>query len=204
MSSPARSFLAAFNSIEQHLRSTLKARNSDGFSWMVRLANQKRLLTDAHCRDLLQFAELRNAIVHGELFDGQPIAEPHPQIIQRIEAIRDALVSPALAIEILGPKPVEILRPDSSITRALSLIRDTTISQFPVYRGERFVGLLTTNTVARWVANNLDDNGHLDAATVADVITYAEHTESVEFSRGTYQPRMLLLLFFSRGLVNLR
>lgn len=181
MTSPAAQFLAAFNDIEAHLRTVLSARNSDGFTWMVRLAAKKKLITENQSRSLQEFAELRNAIVHGDFEDGHAIADPRADTIAHISAIRDAIISPLTALEVLGPKGVQTLKPSSSIMRALSIIRDTTISQFPLYDGDTFVGLLTTNTIARWVANDLDDNNHLDAVTIADALKYAEHAERPEF-----------------------
>lgn len=181
MTSPATNFLSAFNAIEGHLRDILKARNSDGFTWMVRLAAKKNMITEDQSRTLQEYAELRNAIVHGEFHNGQVIADPRPETVATIEALRDAIVAPPTAMDVLGPLPVKTLSPDDSITSALKMIAKSTISQFPVYRGGRFEGLLTTNTIARWVANDLDDNGHLDAVTVADAMKFAEHAERVEF-----------------------
>ena len=43
------------------------------------------------------------------------------------------------------------------------------------------VDLLTTNTIARWVAADLDDNDHLDARSVAEVLRYAESTDRAVF-----------------------
>lgn len=181
MTTPASAFLAAFNDIESHLRASLNARNSDGFTWMVRLAAKKNLVTEQQSRTLQEFAELRNAIVHGDFEHGLAIADPRPDTIREIELIRDSLIRPALAIDILGPKGVQTLKPTSSIMSALKLIKNSTISQFPIYDGTTFVGLLTTNTIARWVANDLDDNSHLDAVTIADALAYAEHPERPEF-----------------------
>lgn len=181
MTSPATSFLSAFNSIEAHLRDVLHAKNSDGFTWMVRIAAKKRLITEQQSRTLQEFAELRNAIVHGEFRDGRAIADPRPDTIAEIERIRDAIIAPVSVLQVLGAKNVEYLSPETSIMQALKVIRDTTISQFPLYHDGRFIGLLTTNTIARWVANDLDDNNHLDAVTVADAFKYAEHEERVEF-----------------------
>ncbi|MEJ5927159.1 CBS domain-containing protein [Corynebacterium sp. H128] len=186
MTSRATTFLAFFNDIEAHLRTTLKAKNSDGFAWMVRLAARKQLVTEQQSNILQECAELRNAIVHGSFVDGEPIADPREDAISTLSAIRDALVAPVTALQILGPKPVQHLSPTDSILEALRLIQQSNISQFPLYHDGKFAGLLTTNTIARWVANDLDDDNRLDAKTVADALKYAEHSEHVEFfSRDT-------------------
>lgn len=174
-------FLAAFNEIEQYLRQELNAKKSDGFSWMVRLAHRKHLLRDSHSEALQAFADLRNAISHGTYRDHRPIAEPLPETVAEISRIRDLLLDPPLALSVLGPHKVHSFAPEDDVRQSLQIIRTTEISQFPIYEQGSFVDLLTTNTIARWVAADLDDNDHLDARTIAEVLAYAEHNDRASF-----------------------
>ncbi len=174
-------FLAAFNDIENHLRGVLSAKKSDGFGWMVRLAEKKHLISDTHSEALQAFADLRNAISHGTYNNYRPIAEPLPETVEQISRIRDLILDPPTAMGVLGGQQVRLVAPGDPIRHALGVIRSTEISQFPVYDGEGYVALLTTNTIARWVAADLDDNDHLDARTVAEVLDYAEHSDRAGF-----------------------
>lgn len=175
-------FLAAFNDIEDFLRDLLNAKKSDNFRWMVDLAARKHLLSDEHADDLKEFAELRNAISHGLYTeDMRPIAEPLPETVAEIERIRDLLRDPPKALGVLGHHDVHTFSPGDDIREALRIIRKTRISQFPIYEGGRFVALLTTNTIARWVAADLDDNDHLDASSVAEVLDWAEENDRAVF-----------------------
>lgn len=178
---PAVAFLAAFNDIEAHLRSQLGAKRSDSFRWMVRLAEKKHLISKTQSEALDAFAELRNAISHGPYNNLRPIADPRPDTIAVIEHIRDLLLNPPLALEALPRQKVRSLRMDDPITKALEIIRTTEISQFPVYGDKGYVALLTTNTITRWVAADLSDNNTLDASTVAEVLDYAETSDSAVF-----------------------
>ena len=56
-----------------------------------------------------------------------------------------------------------------------------TSPQFPVYENGRCVGLLTTNTIARWVAADLGDDSKLDASTVRETLKYAEPRDEAVF-----------------------
>lgn len=197
--SPATAFLAAFNAIESHLRNALNARNSDSFSWMVRQAAQRRIMTERQSRTLLDYAELRNAIVHGEFDDGQPIADPREQTITTIEAIRDSLLHPPSALTVLGPLPVRTVGPEDTIADVLELVRTTQFTQFSVYQGRRFHGLLSARTLTRWVANDYTDNGTLDAMTVTDVLRYASNSEAVEFLPRNVSATTALLTLLSPG-----
>lgn len=174
-------FLAAFNEIEQFLRQELDAKKSDGFSWMVRLAQRKHLVRDGHAEALQAFADLRNAISHGTYRNHRPIAEPLPETVGEITRIRDLLLDPPLALSVLGPHRVRSFAPDDDVREALQIIRTTRISQFPVYESGVFQALLTTNTIARWVAADLDDNDHLDGRTVREVLEFAEDNDFAVF-----------------------
>ena len=77
----ATAFLAAFNDIEQHLRSTLKAENSDSFWRIVDKARDKHILSSKQAEALKDFSNLRNAISHGRYYKSEPIAEPHEAVL---------------------------------------------------------------------------------------------------------------------------
>lgn len=178
----AIAFLAAFNDIETHLRETLDAKKSDSFRWMVDQAKRRHLVSERHGDDLKEFAELRNAISHGQYTtDFRPIAEPLPETVAEIEHIRDLLRDPPTALGVLGQHEVQVFAPGDDIRQVLRVVRTTTISQFPIYDQARYVDLLTTNTIARWVAADLDDNEHLDARTVAEVLRFAEGSDRAVF-----------------------
>ena len=175
-------FLAAFNDIEAHLRGLLNAKKSDNFRWMVDQAVRRHLISEDHAGNLKEFAELRNAISHGQYTeDMRPIAEPLPETVADIERIRDILRDPPTALGVLGHHEVRTVAPDDDIREALRVIRTTTISQLPIYDNGRCTGILTTNTIARWVAADLDDNDHLDARSVAEVLDWAEDNDRAVF-----------------------
>ena len=181
----AVTFLAAFNDIEAHLRSELNAKRSDSFRWMVRLAEKKHLISKEHAEALDDYAELRNAISHGQYNNLRPIADPRPDTVKTIEKIRDFLINPPIALNVLSPQKVKSFHLDDPITRALEIVRTTEISQFPVYQSSNgsseYVALLTTNTIARWVASDLADNAHLDARSIEEVLNYAESSDLAVF-----------------------
>ena len=58
-------FLAAFNEIEEFLRRALDAHHHTSFSTMVRQAERDEIITADQADDLLELADLRNAISHG-------------------------------------------------------------------------------------------------------------------------------------------
>ena len=179
--SRAIAFLAAFNAIETHLRITLDAKRSDSFWWMVDRAVDKHLLSRKQGEVLKDYGNLRNAISHGRYHDGEPIAEPHPAVVEDIEMLRGLLTDPPRALSILSPTDVVTLSPDSSVSEALRVIREDGFAQIPVYENKKFIQLLTTNTISRWVAIDLADNNNLDARTIGDVLAMVEKVDQAVF-----------------------
>lgn len=174
-------FLAAFNDIEAFLRTQLKAELSDSFRWMVGQAVKRHLINEPQAESLRAFAELRNAISHGTYHDNLPIADPRPDTVAEIEKIRSTLLNPPLALELLPAQKPLIFKLDDHISAVLEVVRTTFISQVPIYQGSEYVGLLTTNTIARWIAADLKDNAKLDARIIKDVLEYAEHSDAAVF-----------------------
>lgn len=172
-------FFAAFNDIEQFLRQAIGAKNSDSFWWIVDRAHDKHLMSKRQAEQLKDFSNLRNAIAHGRYYDGDPIATPHPQVLEQLENLQRLLTDPPTAQSLLAGREVTTLGPDADILDALALIDKTGYSQIPIYDSGVFQALLTTNVIARWVAADLGDDGVVNGASISAVLTMAEDRKSV-------------------------
>jgi hypothetical protein len=171
-------FLAAFNAIEELFRSRLGADQHVDFALLEREYGDRYRLPVSHRNALGAFRELRNAIVHGRYFDGRPIADPVPAVINDIERLRELLVSPPTALSVLGARGVCVARYDDPIRTALEHVRRYDYSQLPVYSGREFAGILTTNTIARWLAHQLTLNeGLAEEEAVRQVLAFSEPHE---------------------------
>lgn len=188
--SRAVEFLAAFNDIEAFLRSELEAKKSDSFKWMATQAAKRGVISRDQADDLKEFAELRNAISHGEYRDFRPIAEPLQETVDEIKHIRNALLEPTLAVDVVGyDQSIVTLSPDDAVGDALRAIRESGHTQFPIYHDGTCVGLLTTNAIARWVAEELETADSIDAATIENT-TVADALElSGQHDTAVFLPR---------------
>lgn len=179
-------FLAAFNDIEELFRSKLSAHQYVDFAQLEREFGDKYRLPSSHRRDLRAFRELRNAMVHSRYFGNRPIAEPVPEVVDAIESLRDLLMSPPTALAVLGPRDVCVAHPDEPIRTALEHVRRFDYSQLPVYDSRECVGILTTNTISRWLAHQLSQNeGLAEEESTAQVLDFREPHESALFVRRT-------------------
>ena len=76
-----------------------------GFSEMVRrLSKQKQGDIKKYEEDLLQMAQLRNAIVHEKIGENFVIAEPNQWVVTRIQQIEQALLQPETVLPKFGKK----------------------------------------------------------------------------------------------------
>lgn len=176
-------FLKTFNMIEHHLRKVTKKEKDTTFSTLIDLASRSDAAVRALKEDLKEFAELRNAIVHDvrKWKDGRPIAEPNDWAVAEIERIASLLTDPPKVIP-LFQKKVFTLEVNDPIAKAVKSMFDHSFSQIPIYDGQEFMGLLTTNTVVRWLgACVAEDILSLTETSVASVLSYTEDPDNYCF-----------------------
>jgi predicted transcriptional regulator len=175
-------FIAAYNALDSFLQSTLGAGSHQSFRSLVD-AYAKRHSWWGDAEALRAFANLRNILVHERTTPYEYICAPSLATVERIETIRDRLLHPEKALPRFE-RHVQTLRPDEPLNRALKLIRQHSFSQFPVYDGARFCGVLTENSITRWLAVAVQNNGQnleLDAVTVREVLRYGGKRPNFQF-----------------------
>ncbi len=173
-------FLDAFAHIEQALESRIGSDRHKPFYQLVDEASRKDSFVHDIAVELKEYGDLRNAIVH-ERIDDQPIAEPHPETVRRIEKIRDLLQEPP-KVEDEFLRPVVTCKSTDLVGRAAQLMYEHSFSKIPVYDGSEFVGLLTAEAVTHWLGAQLaKGDSDLHAETVASVLGYVDASVSYHF-----------------------
>lgn len=157
-------FMGAFIDIEDHMREKVHGPRGEApgrFRALLETYAEKRgrHLRESQRRTLVTLSELRNLLAHNKYVDGLPVAEPSMQAVEAIEKVRDELFHPSPVLAALEcPKPM-VAHPDDTVAATLQTMYANNFSQVPVYDGKTYVGLLTTNTVARWVADQMEKEG---------------------------------------------
>jgi CBS domain-containing protein len=166
-------FLDAFYTIEKYVRRASGADSTDTFTGSVHRSAKADPRVQRYKNTLIEFAQLRNAIVHGPRGD-RVLAEPNEEVVAQIEQIARLLTAPPRVTEFMK-RNVVTLQADEPLRRALTTFRDSTFSQIPVYRGKQFAGLLTTTALVRWLAEHLENEAiSVDQARVADALPGGE------------------------------
>lgn len=82
-------------------------------------------------------------------------------------------------------------------------MREGDFSQLPVYDDSRFVALLTAETIARWMAQELRENeGLIEEVPVSEVLPHAESAHNVTFlgrAATVFDALESFAAFFHRG-----
>lgn len=172
-------FLDTFNAIDGLLRKRFDVGRNAGFYSVVNAAAESDKAIRSYATDLKEFADLRNAIVH-ESTDGRVIAEPHPTTVEKLQTILDRLSSPPKLGDLF---PSSVVQADISepVGKAARAMLEGNFSQLPIYEGEHFVELLTAETIARWLAHELEEIDLLQEAAIGEVIHFTEDSEHFLF-----------------------
>ncbi|MBM7661939.1 putative transcriptional regulator [Bacillus mesophilus] len=167
----AERFEVAFNQIHEALKRIVKIKD-DRFTVLVRVGSKHHQIIDTYKEDLEQYAKLRNSLVHDKVEIGYYIAEPHTNIVEHIEKIATIFKRPNHALSI-ATKNVIFFQEEDHIQKVIQGIKRFSYSQYPIYRGKRCIGLLTTESIVKWMATNIADSKvELTNILVSDIMQY--------------------------------
>lgn len=167
-------FIAIYNELDHYLRNLLHRREWVSFKELVITASKFHRVVRKYREDLLQIADLRNILVHS--FTGKAIAEPTDYAIKIANRIKDLIISPPTVIPKFE-KEVITVQSNEKIKDVIKRMKQNDFSKFPVYNGNHFIGLLTAETVVRWLATSMSINN----TAAKEVISYAKHKDNYTF-----------------------
>lgn len=171
----AERFLKAYNQIDDNLRELLGLeRGRWGFAYVVDQAAKRYSVVRRYAEDLKEYGALRNAIVHDRSYPARIIAEPHIEVVETLERLAKEIMDPPRVYPLFR-REVRRLEAKDPVGKLLSYVRQQRFSQFPVFRGHRFVGLLTSRCISEWLADSVT-NGSLffNGVTVEDVLAHGD------------------------------
>lgn len=170
------SFLAIFSEIEGWLRTQTDSDRSASFYQLISREERKNAAVRQHQIALKEYADLRNAITH-ERTDNHVIAEPNERAVSDFSRIRNILLRPAKLIP-LFQRTVKTRTSSEPIGHAIEDMRNGSFSQMPIIENDDLVSLLTTETIVRWLASEVEnDLVSLLETPISMVSPYVEDAE---------------------------
>lgn len=159
--SNAQRFIKAYNAIDYALRVQHNFKRSMGFSDMIRRAVTVNHIVRRYEDDLIDFSRLRNAIIHGG--DGEVIiAEPHEDVVVKMEHIARLITTPPKALDILNEKDVYTVECDISIKEVIKIISSSKFSNIPVYKKGELIGIANGQKILNYLGEILLDEKDLN------------------------------------------
>lgn len=159
--SNAKRFINAYNQIDYALRVQHNFKRSMGFSDMIRRAVSVNHIVRKYEDDLIDFGRLRNAIIHGSN-DEILIAEPHEDVVLKIEHLERLITTPPKALEVLEEKDVFTVSFDVSVKEVIKTISQTKFSNLPVYKNGELIGVANGQKILDAIGQYLLKNDSLD------------------------------------------
>ncbi|MGE7674972.1 CBS domain-containing protein [Lysinibacillus sp. NPDC094403] len=174
-------FLTAFNRIDHRLRDIAGAKDFMPFYRLIDQSKKKDVLVRKYEDDLRSYADLRNAIVHHHTSLEYVIAEPHLDVVERIEYIDTTLAKPTLVGQMFRKKVLAFQERDS-LKHVLKVIRHRKFTQFPVYHKDQFKGLVTTVGITNWLATMMEgDQIPKKIPTIHDILMHEKNRVNYKF-----------------------
>lgn len=179
-------FLASFNRIEKWLQKELPGDERFGFSELVRRASKQKIsVIEEYEDDLLQIAQLRNAIIHDRISPDFVIAEPNEWVLNRLIEIEKRLTHPEMVVP-RYEKYVTGFEEDIPLTELLKIVAQHGYSQFPIYRKGTFLGLITAHGLGIWMAKqHKNDCLQIGGLQAKDVLISDRRSQNFRFASAT-------------------
>ncbi|MTK13321.1 MAG: CBS domain-containing protein [Clostridiaceae bacterium] len=152
-------FLAIYNDLDRYMRRTLNEDEWTGHTDLIKKMASKNKIFLRCKEDLIDFAKLRNAIVHNpDRKYAEPIAEPHDYALNKYKEISDKVKNPPLAINTIAIKSEHIYTTDMNAV-ALDVMKEmnrNTYTHVPVVENGSIIGVFSENTVFSYMVKKED------------------------------------------------
>ncbi len=191
-------FLAAFNDIEYTIKTRYNLSRSMGFSEAVRKTVAYNYIIRKYEDDLTDYGRLRNAIVHGN--DDFCIAEPHIEVVEKIEKIERLLTTPPKALDVVARRDVLTVHSGKSMREVIELIASSNYSNIPVFNDDNeIIGIANGQKILDSLGKFLITGGKcetfLNSVKIEDMLSKIENSHYYVFANKDITVEQALLLF---------
>ena len=211
--SNADRFITAYNSIDYSLRTIYNFKRSMSFSDVIRRSVVLNSVVRKYEEDLIDFGRLRNAIIH-QGNNKFTIAEPHDDIVEKIEQLAQIIAEPPKAIDRVGNKEVITISSDMLLGKAIELIARTGYSNLPIYNSDdHLVGILNgrklINVLGTKIGEGVNLQEYIEKATAGEVVSQmgddyyfmlADENLTIDSAMNYFENnRKLLIILITKG-----
>lgn len=191
-------FLSAFNNIDYVIKSRYNLNRTSGFSESVRKAVSYNYIIRKYEDDLVSYGRLRNAIVHDN--GDFTIAEPHIDVVEKIEKIEKLLTTPPRALDTVARRDVLMVNASKSMGDVIMLIASSSYSNLPVFNDDNeIIGIANGQKILDAFGKYLLSGGKADTflkyVKIEDMLSKTENTNYYAFANKDITVEQALSLF---------
>ena len=194
----AMRFLSAFNNIDYAIKTRYNMNRSMGFSEAVRKAVAFNFTIRKYEDDLISYGRLRNAIVHDN--SDVVIAEPHIDVVEKIEKIERLLTTPPRALETVARRDVLTVHCSKSMREVILLIASSNYSNIPVFNDDNEIigianGQKILDSFGKFLLSGGKEKAFLDSVKIEDMLSKLENSNYYAFANKDITVEQALSLF---------
>ncbi len=171
--SNAERFILAYNNIDYSLRAIYNLKRSMSFTDVIRRCVTLNSVVRKYEDDLITYGRLRNAIIH-QGNNKFIIAEPHDDIVKKIEHLAGLITEPPKALDRIGNKEVITINKDFKLDKTMELISRTGYGNLPIYDGDVLIGICNARKLitllGQKIAENINLQEYVSNTCVGDVL----------------------------------
>lgn len=191
-------FLSAFNDIDYTIKTRYNLNRSMGFSEAVRRAVAFNYTIRKYEDDLVGYGRLRNAIVHSN--EDFVIAEPHIDVVEKIEKIARVLTTPPRALDVAARRDVLSVHCSKSMREVIMLIAESSYSNLPVFNDKNEIigianGQKILDSFGKYLLTNGKSDVFLDSVKIEDMLSKVENNNYYAFANQDITIEQVLSLF---------
>ena len=191
-------FLSAFNNIDYAIKTRYNLNRTSGFSEAVRRAVSYNYIIRKYEDDLVSYGRLRNAIVHDN--GDYTIAEPHIDVVEKIEKIERLITTPPRALETVARRDVLMVEASKSMQDVIMLIASSSYSNLPVYNQDNEIigianGQKILDSFGKYLLSGGKAETYLKYVKIEDMILKTENSDYYAFANKDITVEQALGLF---------
>ena len=191
-------FLSAFNNIDYAIKTRYNLNRTSGFSEAVRRAVSYNYIIRKYEDDLISYGRLRNAIVHDN--GDYTIAEPHIDVVEKIEKIERLITTPPRALETVARRDVLMVEASKSMQDVIMLIASSSYSNLPVYNDDNEIigianGQKILDSFGKYLLSGGKAETYLKYVKSEDMILKTENSDYYAFANKDITVEQALGLF---------
>ena len=163
----AEEYRVEFNKLEKLLKKRANARSEDFIKSVVSdLARKDRVILQFK-RDIDQFIELRNAIIHQST--QKAIAEPYQETVDELRNLISSIEKPKTAWDI-ATKELVTISPTDTLSSVIRTMNEKQVTSLPIIEDGKILGFVSEATIVKIVDTAFEDSGVLiEEARIKDI-----------------------------------